>query len=158
MPMPARPLYALTIWPEWVYAILGLGKDVELRTWPCWKSLVGREIILHAGAHPGGPGSKAEGRTNLRWFARRVHEITGQPPPAGWSTATGALAGHLAAVATLGEPTLNSSSPWASPDGDLWAWPLLRVRPLRVAIPCRGAQGLWKVPPELAQACQPNAG
>jgi activating signal cointegrator 1 len=39
--------------------------------------------------------------------------------------------------------------------GDLsigrWVWVLERVRPFREPIPCRGAQGLWTVPPEIVE-------
>ena len=32
---------ALTIWPEWAYAITHLGKDGENRTWRLFDSLIG---------------------------------------------------------------------------------------------------------------------
>ena len=59
------PLLALTLWPEWAYAITHLGKDVENRDWerlPTW--LTGRYLAIHAGAHIGG------GRR--RWRRRRA--------------------------------------------------------------------------------------
>lgn len=141
------PLEALTIYPEWVYAILHLGKDVELRTWRYGRQRIGARIVLHAGAYAGGSGPKAQGRANIRHFLRRVREVTGQPPPSGWSTTVSVLAGRPAAVATLGEPTLSSPSPWASPDGDVWAWPLLDVRPLPDDLPViRGDRGIWSLP------------
>lgn len=148
--MSDRPLYAITIWPEWAYAILQLGKDVELRTWPCWRSLVGQDIVLHAGAHVGGPGPKAEGRANVRHFLLRVAAATGHAPPPGLGEAVAPLRGRFAGLAQLGEPTLTHPSPWADPDGQVWAWPLLERRALVEPIPHRGAQGLWRVPDELA--------
>lgn len=42
-------LKALTIWPEWAWAIRWLGKDVENRTWHPPKSIIGKRIALHAG-------------------------------------------------------------------------------------------------------------
>lgn len=148
--MSERPLYAITIWPEWVYAILHLGKDVELRTWPCWRSLVGQDIALHAGAYPGGPGPKPEGRANIKYFIQRVHQITGSLPPAGWSAEACRIAGSFAGLAQLGEAGRIHSSPWADPDGLVYAWPLLQRRALVELVPHRGAQGLWRVPDELA--------
>lgn len=147
------PLYALTIYPEWIYAILHLGKDVELRTWRPGRRHVGTRLVLHAGAYVGGSGPRAEGRANVRWFLRRVHEITGASPPIGWSTVAQDLRGRLAAVATLGEPTLSSPSPWSDPDGAVWAWPLLDVRPIVDGPVMRGGQGLWPIPASVVESC-----
>jgi hypothetical protein len=38
-----------------------------------------------------------------------------------------------------------------------WCWVLERVRPLPAPIPCRGAQGLWDVPPDVLAAVQTSA-
>jgi|GEM_PF-4111849 len=53
------PMRALTIWPEWLFAIQHLGKRVENRTWT-QKGVVGERIVLHAGVNIGGrPGKRA---------------------------------------------------------------------------------------------------
>jgi hypothetical protein len=45
---------AITLWPEWIWAMCHLGKRVENRTWVPPKALLGQVIALHAGAHIGG--------------------------------------------------------------------------------------------------------
>jgi len=45
---------ALTLYPEWLYAILYLNKRVENRPWKPRKSIAGKLIALHAGAYIGG--------------------------------------------------------------------------------------------------------
>lgn len=47
---------ALTLWPEWVYAIVHLGKRIENRGWPPPESLIGQPFALHAGKSIGGNG------------------------------------------------------------------------------------------------------
>jgi len=44
---------ALTLWPEWAWAIIHLGKDVENRTWHPPKNILGQRIALHAGRKVG---------------------------------------------------------------------------------------------------------
>lgn len=51
-------LRALTIWPEWVYAILYLGKSVENRVWNVRGAFLGKRIAIHSGAHFGGTETK----------------------------------------------------------------------------------------------------
>lgn len=45
---------AITIWPEWAWAICYLGKPVENRTWSPPKGMIGQRIAIHAGASIGG--------------------------------------------------------------------------------------------------------
>lgn len=145
-------LRALTIYPEWIYAILHLGKDVELRTWPAPKALIGQDLLLHAGAHIGGTGPKGECRARIRHFLERVRQVTGAPAPHGWHKVAEQLAGRPAALVRLGPPTLQHPSPWADPDGEVWAWPLGNLRPLTGPV-IRGDQGLWTPPPDLLDHC-----
>lgn len=49
-------LRAVSIWPEWLYAILHLNKRVENRTWPAHRKMIGKRIALHASKHFGGSG------------------------------------------------------------------------------------------------------
>lgn len=79
-------IQALTIWPEWVWAIMFLDKDREYRGWHPPKDLIGKRLAIHAGANIGGrKGMKArsEGLEAVARMARR----------AGWTVdATGAHA------------------------------------------------------------------
>jgi len=53
-------LLALTLWPEWAFAVAHLGKRIENRSWRPPKRHVGSRIAIHAGAHIGGrPGRPA---------------------------------------------------------------------------------------------------
>lgn len=47
-------LRAVSLWPEWVYAILHLNKRVENRSWPAPPKFIGQRIALHAGKGFGG--------------------------------------------------------------------------------------------------------
>lgn len=135
---------ALTLWPEWAYAVQKLGKDGENRTWPLWESLIGKPIAIHAGmagvhAQPG----------SQRWAQLRAFHDTmtafGRPTSA---TSAESIRGHIVAVVTCGTPTQHSPSRWAANDGQ-WFWPFTSIRALPVPIPCRGAQGLWDVPADV---------
>jgi hypothetical protein len=47
-------LRAVSLWPEWTYAIMHLNKLVENRTWPAHRKMIGHRIALHAGKSFGG--------------------------------------------------------------------------------------------------------
>ena len=57
---------AITLWPEWVWAIFHLGKGVENRTWAPPRKLMGQRIALHAGAHVGGRPGRVATEAGLR--------------------------------------------------------------------------------------------
>jgi len=147
-------LYALTLWPEWIWAIAHLGKDVENRSWRPPPAFVGRQVALHAGMTIGGRDLDEASALRL---------VVEMAELAGWRRACHALVRDdvrrgrvevplpsascpptrcaVVAVATLGEPTRTSCSPWAVPGR--WHWPLLEVRVLPRPVRVRGRQGLW---------------
>lgn len=45
---------ALTLWPEWAWAICHLGKRIENRTWPVPSWMRGEQLAIHAGGQVGG--------------------------------------------------------------------------------------------------------
>jgi hypothetical protein len=47
-------------------------------------------------------------------------------------------------------------SPWAA-EGQ-WHWELANVRPLRKAVPCKGRQRLWRLPPNVDAAVRADLG
>jgi len=47
-------LRAISLWPEWVYAIANLNKRVENRSWTAPRKMVGTKIGIHAGKSFGG--------------------------------------------------------------------------------------------------------
>ena len=70
---PSRgALRALTLWPEWAWAVCHLGKNVENRSWPIPRGMVGETIAIHAGARFGGreiPPAHAAGEIGAVAFA-----------------------------------------------------------------------------------------
>ena len=157
---PTR-LRALTLWPEWGWAVHHLDKRVENRTWAL---PVGEWFALHAGKHIGGqgPGSEQSGLAAVREMGRR----------AGW-TLIGDLWSFSFAVDAAGRGfNLKAAAVQRSAilglfrvtraepphRGDLTGWRVpdqvgnvFEYVPLRGSIPCRGAQGLWTVPADVAE-------
>ncbi|HEY2763367.1 MAG TPA: hypothetical protein VGJ13_05055 [Pseudonocardiaceae bacterium] len=43
-------------------------------------------------------------------------------------------------------------APWGEQGAAVWHWELRGVRPLATPVPCRGHQGWWTLPPEVAAA------
>lgn len=154
-------LRALTLWPEWAWAIVNLDKRVENRDWMIPE---GQWFALHAGKHIGGrPGVRAtcEGIDSLVEMAQRagwsvrgtahtsefIRAVDGKT--AVWKhfdVPTSAIVGFFR-VTSQDAPGRGDVSGWRVPD----AWGnRLDFRPLLRPVPCSGAQGLWTVPPAVA--------
>jgi hypothetical protein len=133
--MAADTLRALTLWQPWAYAVAHLGKDVENRTWKPWPSVIGTRIAIHAAAKV----DQVAERDAAGFICHRT---------------TGVLPLHLdlprAAIVATARVTgvvTESADPWfVGPYG----WKLDEVIALPTPVPCRGAQGLWIVPPDVA--------
>jgi hypothetical protein len=172
-PPPEHPRvrYALTLFPEWAWAVEHLGKDIENRPWQPAKTLaMGEWMGVHAGAFVGG--SKAHSMEAMRVALDRVAR---RAERSDWSVVVevGDLCysyhytrgdekrtmtcrhrsqpwqpGDLpvraiVAVARLTDVTTRSPSPWAAP-GDLH-WKLGEVKTLPRPIPHTGRWGLWPI-------------
>lgn len=168
-------LPALTLWPEWAFAITDLGKRVENRPQRVCRVVaktVGKAwLALHAGKHVGGrPGFPAllEGRRAVRqmseqaglgnpWAHRTIHvrhggdgftllcdEEKGQPVTLHTST--------VVAVVRVGGVLLpgRGGMLWQVPSS--WALKLGDVHVLPRPVPCKGAQGVWRLPEDVHQA------
>ena len=143
---------ALTLWPEWAWAIHHLDKRVENRTWAL---PVGEWFALHAGRHIGGrPGPRAEEEA---WHA--IHYMASQ---AGWARSfdgSGRLRRH-GVEAVYGTAKVHTSAILGvfrvirtePPNrGDLRGWRVpeqvgnvFEYRPFPAPIlGVKGAQGLW---------------
>ena len=141
---------ALTLHQPWASLICRGPKRVENRTWAPPEDLIGKRIWIHAGktfdaeafAHvfPGGVVDSPE----WRQCGRDLGKILGSARVAGWyCNQTGDGRAVTASTETV-EAAL--ASEWFSgPIG----WVLDRVQRLVVPVPWRGAQKLWRVPPEL---------
>jgi hypothetical protein len=144
---------ALTLWPEWAWAIAHLGKDVENRIWapPSW--LIGQTLAIHAGKNVGGkPGCKSYhlGTTLVRETA--ISAGLDPSPLAEWvnklhrelCNATSAV---VAVARVEAECERCEPSRW-SVEGQRH-WRLHDVVALREPVRCRGAQGLWVLPADI---------
>lgn len=156
---------ALTLWPEWAWAIHNLDKRVENRGWPI---PLGEWFALHAGKNPGGrPGSEAacDADVAVRFMARaagwavtatagdlRTSRITFAKPGAAavewnvYESPTSAIVG-LFCITRNDQPGRGDLGGWRVPDA---VGNVLNYRPLTSPVPCKGAQGLWTVPPDVA--------
>lgn len=141
-------LLALTLWPEWAFALAHLGKDSENRGWAPPASIIGKRIAIHAGRHIGGrPGLPARNE-GFRAVALALRACGGverdvtrwwlQQPPTSAIVCTAVVTG------------------WDRDDRTGWDvpgqchWRLADVQVLPEPVPCRGAQGLWRVPADIA--------
>lgn len=132
---------AITLWPEWAYAIWKLGKDGENRTWRLWDSLIGQPVAIHAGVKPvhAVPGSQ-------RWAELcAFNDTLIAVGSSGTASFADPLRAHIVSIVVFGEPTQSSRSKWAANDGQ-WFWPVVKHNPLRKPVKCKGAQGMWDVP------------
>ena len=161
---------ALTLWPEWAWAIHNLDKRVENRGWPI---PLGEWFALHAGKNIGGrPGATAcdEGLMGLVDMAERAGwdaRLIGVD--ANWTAifdkdgrTVGARGSHgdftYAPIPTSAIVGLFRVTRHDAPNtGDLGGWRVfdavanrIDYRPLTEPVPCKGAQGLWTVPPDVA--------
>lgn len=153
---------ALTLKHPWAYAIRELGKDVENRTWLPPRETIGDRIAIHAGKLP--PARSSQWRPIIETL-RRLH-AQGLAPASEKALGDVATQGSgVVAVATLAgvydsvlggirmAPSFDRmrwiASPWAI-EGNIH-WMLADVVALE-PVPCRGAQGLWALSPDVDAA------
>lgn len=155
---------AITIWPEWVFAIEHLGKRVENRRWnPTRKGLrIGDRFALHAGKYIGGRPGVEVGREAISglmfmaeragWVADEYRLFSGDGADVVFRNGTRMVEfdmneisrSAVVAVATLADVTRESLSPWAVA-GEMH-WELADVVVLLEPVLCRGHQMLWNLP------------
>jgi len=166
---------AITIYPEWSWAILALDKRVENRRWSPTRQLsIGERFAIHAGKYIGGRPSADTRRGALRgllymaeragWVVDSYRTFSGDGIDMKFrrektvSLRLNDLArSAVVAVATLANVTRESTSPWAVP-GEMH-WELADVVPLSEPVSCRGQRMLWPLPAgvEIAVERQINA-
>ena len=133
---------ALTLWRPWTWAVCHAGKRIENRPWRPWLSVMGQEIALHAG--------KTYDRAGRAFIVGR-----GYNPPASLGCPEGIVA--VARVRAVFDRTDDAGTlaRRGLPDAQhQWffgpfGWLLDDVRVLARPIQCRGAQGLWTMPPDV---------
>jgi hypothetical protein len=134
-PTAPAPLRALTLWQPWAYAITRLGKRIENRSRPPGPSLVGTTVAIHAAAKH----DVAAERDAIAWIHRTFSAECYVPaePPRGAIVALARVVGSVTA----------SDDPWfVGPVG----WQLADVIALPTPVSCRGMQGVWPVPADVA--------
>lgn len=121
---------ALTLYQPWATLIIHGPKRIENRRWTPPKDLIGKRIAIHAGKTIDG-GAVIRHEDTLLKATGGVFEI-----PTGVVLGTAIVYGYVT----------RSDDEWFSgPIG----WQLAEVRALPEPIPCRGAQGLWDLPPDV---------
>jgi len=171
-------LRAVSLWPEWIYAITCLNKRVENRSWTAPRSMIGTRIGIHAGKSFGGI-NKRPARMYFEpvvelgvnagytfrelytsdvfhiWSGFRVWDSDGKEK---FPMDTRLLPrGALVATALLKSSSFLYAGRSSYEDGTpatAWSaegnygWQLEDVRLLEDPIFMRGNQGVWKVKPE----------
>lgn len=170
-----KVIRGLTLRHPWAYAIRDLGKNVENRSWAAPKNMIGQYIAIHGGAVPKGANLE---QAHYEWhdianglnsgtltkhlaldvrneIKFRLGRLKGKDT--GISVGQVIIPG-IVAVAKLESclklNDLDSShelhqNPWAFGP---WCWVLTDIVRLEQPIPCKGAQGLWELPPDVLEA------
>lgn len=145
--MKSGDVYVLTLWPEWVAAIVLLDKRIENRTWAPIRAHHGRRFLLHAGANIGGrPGKPAhrEAAAALASIGLTDGEVQQCLDFATWQR------GKVIASAVLGDVTTRlgyvpeRQRRWAMPGHHHWH--LDHVCRVQRPQPLRGSQGFYRAP------------
>lgn len=153
--MTTRPIRALTILQPWAHLIVHGRKRVENRSWePAARGLrVGDYLAIHAGmrfdlgswegAYETMPDDEApELRRLVESAVFSVPQRAGRELVA-TRVAYGAVVG-VARLADVEDEAPEDEAYWCGP----WGWRLDEVQAIE-PVPCRGAQGLWALPPEV---------
>jgi len=170
-----RVTQAITLWPEWAFAIGCLDKRHENRSWEPPSSIVGKRIAIHAGKNIGGrPGEPAMrngayalaramkangwcgkfgrgpgGEKSKRLFCsfdKREGDID-----SGAHRTVEIKTSAVVATAVVGDAVrVDADEGWKA--GGSFAWRLSQVRWLVQPIESKGAQGIWRMAPDLVEA------
>jgi hypothetical protein len=145
---------ALTLWPEWAWAICNLDKRVENRTWVPNQKYIGKQIAIHAGKKIGGgkikqvdsligmvemaqvAGWECDVDDKVLRFSKGGRMVDFHP----WKIATSSIV----SVATITDFVHDEGLPWGA-QGQ-WHWLLEDVMVLDEPFRCAGSQRLWQVP------------
>lgn len=169
---------AITIWPEWVWAITHLGKNVENRSRRTKVLQPGDEFAIHSGAYLGGSSKYVKAaevfypvdqmarrsgwRTGIRAADNVVVAYNVNHPQTVETSIHTLPYGSVVAIATFSgllDPSCvpcNSETDWPWWDNQQFGYRLDDVRVLSTPIWCRGQQGLWNLPDEVEAAVRGN--
>lgn len=138
---------ALTLWQPWGFAVMELGKPVENRSWLPPEAVIGTRIAIHAGKVLHENSVEALERAGFDLpdtYARSA--ILGTVLLAGWVRQNPDRSIRWSANLTASEAAaIVGPVFWQGPVGWVLRDPIA-IEP----VPCRGAQGLWHVPFDVA--------
>lgn len=164
---------AITLHPEWAFAVAHLGKRIENRTWKPPESLWLEPFAIHAGKYIGGRPSLesvTDGLAGLSITARAAGwDVEAGPGNAkawmyhfhrgdelvhvgshAYPMTTSAIVGVATLRSILGERVVSVGEPgvagWKEVGRYGWHFD---YQPLPEPIPCGGKQGLWTLPADI---------
>lgn len=149
--MSAPFIRGLTLWRPWSAAIVHGPKRIENRPW--FPSLTfldrGLWIAIHAGRRWDSAGAEF---ILKRWSVGTTNACAREGTwPAGYELEGIVGVAFVAEVRAVDE-VRSADAGWAFGP---WCWVLEHVHALEAPIPCRGAQGLWTLPPEIEARLAP---
>lgn len=143
---------AITLLHPWPWAICCCGKRLENRTWePPLR--VGEKFAIHGGRVPLGPDNQPHGAKDREYLEEIIETVNDIRKECLFQGDTVSLRNifryaGICAVATFGGVLRDAADPWFS--GPV-AWVLRDVIVLPEAVPCKGTQKLWEVPPDVLE-------
>lgn len=161
------PILALTIWPEWAWAITHLGKDVENRSERFARQIDRRVgdgwIAIHAGVKRRADFAAVAAMSGMPHDVLDYDDVDLEDAvgPVWQFGATGGTGGvliedarltrgaivALAQISDVLEP--GSRAPWKVPDSAALALSPVLILPEPIA--CKGKQGLWTPAPDVQE-------
>ncbi len=143
----------LTLHQPWDLPMFDGRKPVENRKWAPPPSIIGERISLHAGKTYDYEGAEFIKRVlQLETLPSTPHSVIGATTTVvGWirlgaREGTGEVIVRSSSDMPINDHLVALRSPWLFGP---YAWVLRDTVKLAKPIPCRGAQGLWTVPPEI---------
>lgn len=137
--MSRAEIRGLTLWRPWVWSIVHASKRIENRPWAPPRSIIGQFVALHAGKHWDYDG------------ATRIVQVHPEMPRTADLHPVGIVGvARVVDVITSASSGLPKSQ-WHWYFGP-FGWLLEEVIALPKPVPCRGAQGLWPLPPNVLDA------
>jgi hypothetical protein len=138
-----QPLRALTIHQPWAWFIAQGYKPIENRSWAPPASIVGCHVAIHASKRWNA--GEVISDLNWAWIEKLFPASERGGTQEQFLARLQAQCGHVVAVARLAGSVRESSSRWFfGPIG----WQLEDVVAIE-PVACRGAQGLWALPPDV---------
>lgn len=154
---------ALPLWQPWATLVAAVEKRIETRGWQPPRSALGTRIAIHA-TKGGLTQAELHRLLGAQPFAEVLRRALGLDPDASVVGMARALPrGAILATATLARcvpitperaASLEARNPQEYAFGDYtpgrFAWVLTDVQPLGRPVPCKGSQGMFDLPPLVA--------